>query len=320
MLMAPDPALARRPAVRRGPSRALLLSAALHLAALIALIVVVPSAPPPPPPEESFAVEFEGPADSVQKGEHPAKVAAPADAPEPAHDNPAIATPKPAPIEAPAPPPPPPPPPQPVQSEAKPVPVPPPPTPPTPTLAPTRVPPPPPVKSVQPLKPPPPLDTVARQPNPTKNVAPDTHSLLATLEKFSADQKQVAPPKHVYNPERGGRPQGGGAAHGNLTGALSTGQRKQIGDEVRRCYSEDTAARNYATYSAMMVVTIDATGEARDAEIAPTDMARAAGDPAFRAFAERARRAVLDPECSRLPVPPDLLGKPSAQLTFRFRP
>jgi hypothetical protein len=29
---------------------------------------------------------------------------------------------------------------------------------------------------------------------------------------------------------------------------------------------------------------------------------------------------VLDPTCAKLPVPPDLLGKASQQLTFRFRP
>jgi hypothetical protein len=67
-------------------------------------------------------------------------------------------------------------------------------------------------------------------------------------------------------------------------------------------------------------VTIDASGEARLAELSDDDKAHANSDPAFRAFAERAQRAVLDPTCAKLPVPPDLLGKPSQQLTFRFRP
>jgi hypothetical protein len=69
-----------------------------------------------------------------------------------------------------------------------------------------------------------------------------------------------------------------------------------------------------------MTVTIDATGEVRDAQLAASDAGRAAADPAFRAFAERAVRAVLDPACAKLPVPPDLLGKPAQTLTFRFRP
>jgi hypothetical protein len=55
-------------------------------------------------------------------------------------------------------------------------------------------------------------------------------------------------------------------------------------------------------------------------KLSPADQARANADEGFRAFAERAERAVLDPTCAKLPVPPDLLGKPAQELTFRFRP
>ena len=149
-----------------------------------------------------------------------------------------------------------------------------------------------------------PLDTVRHQPNPTKNPTPDTKSLMNTLDKLLADQKQDRPPTHVYNPQRGGAHDAGGQKHGNLTGALSEGQRRTIGDEVRRCYSEDTAAKDYATYSTEMTVTVDAGGEVREVALSPADTARASRDPAFRAFAERAQHAVLDPTCSRLPLPP----------------
>jgi hypothetical protein len=43
------------------------------------------------------------------------------------------------------------------------------------------------------------------------------------------------------------------------------------------------------------------------------------GDPRFRSFAERARRAVLDPRCSALPIPQADIGK-VGKLTFRFKP
>ena len=270
------------PGLQRGAA----LSAGLHVAVLLALIVSLPSAPPPAPPEETaVSVEFSGTADQdAQKGEKQAKVAAPSDADTPATDNPAVKPPEKAPIET-APPPPPP----------KPV-----------------------VKpKTAPLKP---VESVRAQPNETKNAVPDTSSLDNTMEKLMADQKQVKPPTHRYNAQRGGKPAGGGALHGALTGALSDNQRKQIGAEVRRCYSEDTAARDYGTYEAKMIVTIDANGEARDAQLYPDDMARANSDPAYRAFAERAVRAVLDPVCSKLPVPPDLLGKPQQTLNIRFRP
>jgi len=148
----------------------------------------------------------------------------------------------------------------------------------------------------------------------------DTHALENTLQDLLADQQPKEPPKHRYNPERGGKVNGGGAKSGGLTGELSDGQRKQIGDDVRRCYAEDTAAKDYATYSATMTVTIDATGEVRDVKLSDRDQALANSNPAFRAFAERAQRAVLDPECSKLAIPADLLGKPSQELQFLFRP
>lgn len=193
---------------------------------------------------------------------------------------------------------------------------------PPPDITPTPTPkPPPPQQKVKPAQTPPPKIVSQRsQPHETKQAVPDTSAIDNTLEKMLADQPQVHPPKHRYNPERGGVV-GGGAltTHGNLTGALSANQRKQIGEYVRRCYSEDTAARDYATYSAMITVTIDASGTAREAEVSPADIARENADPAFRAFAERAVRATLDPECANFPMPQNLLGK-TAQLTFRFRP
>ena len=44
------------------------------------------------------------------------------------------------------------------------------------------------------------------------------------------------------------------------------------------------------------------------------------GDPRFRAFAERAIRAVLSPRCASLPVPHNLIAGDRGVLKFRFRP
>jgi hypothetical protein len=171
---------------------------------------------------------------------------------------------------------------------------------------------------VPPTKEPPtpakPVETDTHQPNQTKNPAPDTKSLQNTLEKFLTLAQADKPPKAVVNPSQSSPRHGA-----NVTGVLSPGQKKQIGDEVRRCYSEDTAAKDYATYSADLEVTVDATGEVRDVRLMPNSAARAAADYAYRAFAERAERAVLDPQCAKLPLPENLLGRTS-QLSFRFRP
>ncbi len=326
--------------MRQGMSRAATVSGALHLLILLALIIVIPAPlPPPPPPDDAMEVEFEGTAASAQKSDAHGQVAAPAEADTPATENPAVAPPKPQPIEtAPPPPPPPPPPPTAASSAVK-------------TLDTAKLPLPPPDKEAIALKPPPPmkivapppiqpmkadeqpkkpvkeavekarpLDTVRHQPNLTKNPVPDTSSLMNTLEAFQADQKQTKAPTHTYNPSRGGAHNAGGQLHGNLTGALSEGQRKTIGDSVRRCYSEDTAAKDYASYYADMVVTVDAEGVVRDVKLDPAFQAKANADPAYRAFAERAEHAVLLAECAKLPIPANLLGQPSAQFKFRFRP
>src|SRR5271157_4029987 len=68
----------------------------------------------------------------------------------------------------------------------------------------------------------------------------------------------------------------------------------------------------------LLTVTTDPAGVARLAVVAGTDEARLS-DPVFRAFAERARRAVLDPRCGRLPLPQSMLGRTNV-VTFRFSP
>ena len=59
-------------------------------------------------------------------------------------------------------------------------------------------------------------------------------------------------------------------------------------------------------------------------ERVPADIRRDGGvarmsDPRFRAFAERAKRAILDSHCANLPLPNEVLGKVNV-LTFRFSP
>ncbi|WP_264986391.1 energy transducer TonB, partial [Komagataeibacter swingsii] len=157
------------------------------------------------------------------------------------------------------------------------------------------------------------------QPNEAKKHVPDTHSLLATLDSFRADQKQTHPPKARPNPQQGGAPDGGGTPDGDITSALTATQQKAIGNSVRRCYSEDTAARNYAQFVAHLVVTVDETGTARLVDFAPQTQAQMASDPSYRALAERARDAVLSPTCAKLPIPQNLLGQ-TRQLKFVFRP
>lgn len=129
---------------------------------------------------------------------------------------------------------------------------------------------------------------------------------------------QSAPPKARPNPQSGGQPNGGGNPLGNDTAALSADQRGAIGDHVRECWTKDAGALDIDKQRVLLTVTTDATGVARKAEVAGGDVARMS-DPRFRAFAERAVRAIMDARCANLPLPNNVLGKVNV-LTFRFSP
>ncbi|WP_342628154.1 energy transducer TonB [Nguyenibacter vanlangensis] len=319
--------------------RSIVASGVIHAALLLAVILGLPMpVPPEPPPPPTIEMEFTSSDNGgmPHKAEKPATKPAPAPAPVKQEAPPAPTPPTKAPNEEP-PPPPPPPPPMPPPPEPKPVRQPPKPVPPKvqqPTPEAVHQPPPPPrpappqpTHTTSPPTPqpeptaPPKVRQPSRitQPNEAKKAVPDTHSLLATLDAFRADQKQTHPPKARANPLQGGAPEGGGAPDGDITSALSAAQQGAIGNAVRRCYTEDTAARDYATFVAHLVVTVDATGTARIVQFAPETQARMAADGSYRALAERARAAVLSPTCAQLPLPKAMLGQ-TRQLKFVFRP
>ena len=309
--------------------RGVLASGGLHLLALLSLIVVMPQRKPPEPPEPpAVQMEFTGPPAASQKADQATPNPQPP-APVPKLAPPSPTPPEHLPVEEP-PPPPPPPPPAPPPPEVQPTPLPPPPLPPklqAPSPEPLRAPPPtpsppapsramtPPTPSPVPALPQPTLPSHLTQPNHTRNAVADTHSLLATLEKFRADQKQTHPPRARANPDQGGAPSRGR----DITASLNAGEQRQIGEEVRRCYAEDTAARDYAQFQAHLTVTVDAGGEARQVVFSAADQARMAADPGYRALAERARAAVMSPLCARLPLPPAQLGQVH-DIKFVFRP
>jgi outer membrane biosynthesis protein TonB len=178
--------------------------------------------------------------------------------------------------------------------------VPPPPRPPPPTTAPSSVP------------------TPNSQPNATKNPAPDSHELQNTLEKLRALVQKQAPTAPA-NPRAGGAPNGGGTPTSE-TSALSVEARRAIGDQVRECWTIDNAALGVDKMQVHLQVVTDAAGTAHQATIAPDDQGRLS-DPVFRAFAERARRAVLDPRCANLPLPENLRRENQNHVfDFRFSP
>lgn len=139
-----------------------------------------------------------------------------------------------------------------------------------------------------------------------------------TLDKLRALQRQSAPPTARYNPSAGGAPNGGGNPTGDATSQLTGDQRGAIGDAVRRCWSYDSGALGADKFRVLLTVRTDEAGTVRVAGVADADSGKM-GDPRFRAFAERAVRAVKSAQCANLPLPKTLLGRQNT-LTFRFSP
>jgi hypothetical protein len=165
---------------------------------------------------------------------------------------------------------------------------------------------------------PPTPPSTSNQPNATKNPSPNSTSIENTLEKLRQQVAKAAPPKPRSNPQGGGQPNSGGNPLGNDTAALSADERGAIGDHVRECWTKDAGALDIDKQRVLLTVTTDAGGVARSAEVAGADVGRMS-DPRFRAFAERAIRAIKDPRCANLPLPNGVLGKINV-LTFRFSP
>ena len=133
-----------------------------------------------------------------------------------------------------------------------------------------------------------------------------------------AQLRQNRPPTGRPNPPAATGPQVGGSRQGDITASLSAQQQGAIGDKVRECWTKDAGALDLERLTVQLIVTYDEAGTARLAEVGTEDRGRM-GDPRFRAFAERAMRAVRDPRCASLPIPRGELGK-IGTLTFRFRP
>jgi hypothetical protein len=99
---------------------------------------------------------------------------------------------------------------------------------------------------------------------------------------------------------------------------VSPDQRASIADYVRECWTTDAGSLDIDKNRVLLKVTTDASGLTSKAEVAGDDVSRLS-DPRFRAFAQRAIRAVTDPHCADLPLPNDILGRVDV-LTFWFSP
>jgi hypothetical protein len=223
--------------------------------------------------------------------------------PKPAPPTPKPPPPQPPPQPAPPPPQPPPPPtppmPKPVPTKPAPPPTPPPPKPVPPKPAPPPKPPPPKPVPQQAMVPPPPPKPRPPKPEtePRYNEA-SFDSLLKNLAK--TEPKPATPPRPARPEPAAGQPSSQPVAP--LGSTLTASELDLVKQQIEQCWDVPAGARDAADLMPEFRVTMNPDATVQSAELINT--ARY-GDPTFRAAADSARRALLNPRCSPLKLPLD---------------
>ncbi len=201
----------------------------------------------------------------------------------------------------PTPPPSPPTPPPPQQAPPEPAPAPPPPPPPAPVEKPQVAevapppPPPAPVQRAEPMPAPPPEKPT---PPPKKKEDMLSDAMLANLAKRSPTQSQEKTPKQTAAAEQKASDQ----PRARLGPQLTTSELDTIREQLRPCWLVDAGARDAESLTPEFRVFMNPDGTIRDAtQLNPERNS----DPFFQAAAEAARRALHNPTCQPLKLPPE---------------
>jgi hypothetical protein len=236
---------------------------------------VAKAKPIPPSPEPPAPVPEPKPLPPQASSEPPPSAAAPPPAPTPkAEDTPNLVPPPPPskPVEAQTPPPPPPKPPdaKPKPSEQKP--------------------------------PAPSFDQMVKQLDKQQKVPPSSFdSLLKNLTRDESARSEDAPPQRNRVASAAAPPSS--QPHAPLGSQLSASEIDLVREQIERCWNVPAGARDAKDMVIEVRAAVNPDGTVREATI--VDQGRYGGDPYYRAAAESARRAVLNPSCSPLKLPPD---------------
>jgi outer membrane biosynthesis protein TonB len=309
----------------------LAVSAVLHTAIILVILLGLPDflKKEPPPEETAVAVKLVNIAEltrASQRNPKPVEKAeldtppppVPAVKPEPKPD-PLTPPPSPPPsASAPPSPPPPPPPPEPPKPS-------PPPPPPPPVPAPAPLPKPPEPKP-EPPKPEPPKPEV--KPEPPKPQAKPTppkpdkakqdqqvDDLLKNLTaKATQQEKQDAPPKP---PKQVAAAAASAQPNAPLGSQLSTSEKDTIIAQIEQCWSPPAGAKDAKNLIITLRVQLASDGTPQSVQI--VDQGRYNSDGFFRSAADSAVRAVRNPNCVPLKVPPDKFDQ-WKNMTLNFDP
>ncbi len=287
--------------------RGIALSAALHLVLGSIFILGLPTLFHPPSSQEmpiavqlvTMGPETRATHPNPQVPRREAKPDVPVPGPPGPKPKPQTAPPQPMPPPSAAAAPPTPEPPLPPQAK----PAPPPPPPPVPALKPA--PPPPPPKPVEKAETPPPTPEAPRQTAREEARAEakkyDPGQFNALLRNLAAKDTPPSPDAPQETQVASGAPSSQPRAP--LGSQLSASEVDMIREQISRCWNIPAGARDAKDLVVELRVEVGPDGMVQQATI--VDQGRLAGDPFFRAAAESARRALFNPLCRPLRLPPD---------------
>jgi hypothetical protein len=310
-------------AVRDMTRGGIALSAVLHLGVLVLVLVGLPNLFRHKPPEETpIAVDLvmiapdtratqPNPYRPKPEAKPDLPLAAPAPKPEPKPDPPPLPPPPQPPAAASAPPPPPeppkpevkapppPPPPKPLEARAPPLPppLPPPPEPkPKPEIRQAQHLPPTPKAKADPAA----FDKLVRNLEEKRPEPAQFDALLKNLTREQTAQAEEAPPA----PRRmAAAAPPSSQPRAPLGSQLTASEIDLIRQQIEQCWNVPAGARDAEGLDIEIKAVVNADGTVQQAMIVETG--RYAADPVFRAAADSAKRALLNPRCSPLRVPPD---------------
>jgi hypothetical protein len=175
------------------------------------------------------------------------------------------------------------------------------PPPPPPPPAPAPAPKPPPPEPPQPTPPPPPPPKPAPPPDPNKKKQDEQafDALLKNLSKRSESQKTEAPPK-PSQPQQQAKASSMPVAP--LGPQLTTSEIDVVKAQIERCWNPPAGAKEAHDLIVEIEATVAQDGRVITAQITSTGRM---SDPFYRAAAESALRAVLNPQCLPLKLPAD---------------
>ena len=141
----------------------------------------------------------------------------------------------------------------------------------------------------------PPAKVELKRPQPKENF----DSVLKNLAKLKPQDTQPTP--QPPNPKAETKPETGALAQ--VSDKLTQSDTAALNDQLSKCWSLPAGVKDADTMVVPLLVEVNP--DRTVASVRVDDQARMASDPVFRAVAMAAMRAVRNPDCSPLALPPD---------------